>query len=53
MDGQYPSIADATKYGGAARYGPGNHWGDPAYDRTQSFNGFFAGLGIGEPFANV
>lgn len=35
-------------YGGSTRYGPGNHEGDPAYDRTKSFDSFFAGLGIGK-----
>lgn len=39
-----------TTYGGSTRYGPGNHEGDPAYDRTKSFDSVFAGLGIGMVF---
>lgn len=38
------------KYGGSTRYGPGNHEGDPAYDRTKSFNSWVAGLGLGKCF---
>lgn len=54
-DGKSPSIytnEEDIKYGRSSRFGPGDHWGDPAYDRTKSFNSFTAGLGLGEICVN-
>lgn len=47
-------VDNITKYGGTvSKYGPGNHEGDPAYDRTLSFDGFWAGLGIGKLLVKI